>query len=166
MKDQFRRRHLVPLMMLLSVALLFVGCTSFDIETPPEMVAIEHGNHNYVGMTHDGVVMRVNVYSQGESSRDVPQGSHQFWLEATRERMRTAGGYALLDERDVVSSDGHEGSLLEFGRDQKLERYLYWVVLFVTEDAIHVIDVGGRHDRFRGAEDAVERALASYVVKR
>ena len=146
---------------------MVAGCgASFDIETPPEMVAVEHGSNKYVGMTHEGVVVRVNVYSQGEGSRDVPQGSHEFWLASTRERMRTTGGYALLDEKEVQSSDGHGGTRLEFGRDQDGVPYRYWITLYVTDDNIHVIDAGGRQDRFENAQDAVERALKSYVVER
>lgn len=150
--------------LLLFSCSLLMGCASFDIETPPQMVVIEKSSDTYVAMTHDGVVLRANVYSQGDSSRDVPRGSQEFWVKSTRERMRTTGGYALLDETAARSADGHEGTRLEFGRDQNGVPYHYWVILFVTDDHIHVIDVGGRQDRFEDAKEAVQQALASYEV--
>ena len=153
-------------LLLCLVATSLVGCATFEIETPDEMVAVEESNREYVAMTHDGVVLRVLVHSQGEGVNDVPRAGHDFWVESVRERMRTRGGYALLEEREVQSVDGHRGTRMEFGRDQDGVPYQYWMVLFVTEDNIHVIDAGGRQDRLEGARDALERALSSYEVKR
>ena len=151
----------LALLLLCQAAL---ACATFDIETPQEMVAMEHSDDEYVAMTYDGVVLRVNVYSQGESSRNTPRGSQQFWVQSTRERMRTTGGYALFHEEQITSANDYEGTRLEFGRDQDGVPYKYWVILFVTEDHIHVIDVGGRQDRFDNAGEAIHRALASYEV--
>lgn len=145
---------------------VMTGCAAFEIETPDEMIAVEDGNREYVAMTHDGVVLRVKVLSQGDSrSDDVPSASRSFWVEATREQMRHTGGYALLDEVEVTSNDGHTGTRLEFGRDQQGKNHIYWLTIFSTDDEIHVIDAGGPEEQFEGARDAIERALASYQVK-
>jgi hypothetical protein len=151
---------------LLMGAAQLVGCSTFDIETPDEMVAVEKSNHEYVAMTHDGVVVRVLVHEQGDSDTEVGVAGHDFWVESVRERMRTRGGYALLDESEVKSANGHRGTRLEFGRDQDGTAYLYWMTVFVTDDHVHILDAGGRKDRFEGAKDAVARALASYEVKK
>ena len=158
-------RPLLSLLLLTVTAGLLSACSaSYEVQTPEEMVAVEQGNHSYVAMTHDGVVVRANVYSQGDGSRDLPRGSQRFWVESARERMRTTGGYALLDEKEARSANGVVGTRLEFGRDQQGVPYRYWIILFVTDDAIHVIDAGGRQERFDDAKDAVERLLSSYVV--
>ena len=150
------------------IALVSVACASpsFDIETPAEMVELERDYHRYVAMTHDGVVLRALVYSQGERrSDDAPRAQQQFWADAVRERMRTSGGYALLDEEHVQSADGRSGNRLKFGRDQNGVPYQYWITIFVTDEHIHIIDVGGREDRFERAQEAVEAALSSYRVE-
>ena len=150
---------------LLTACVALTACAGpYSIETPPQMVALEEDSRDYVAMTHDGVVLRARVLSQGQGRYDVPRAEHDFWVEATRERMRTAGGYALLDEKEVQSADGHRGTRLEFGRDHNGRPYHYWMILFVTEDNIHVIDAGGAEERFEGARDAVEAALSSYEV--
>ena len=152
---------------LFFVTLWLTGCAAaFDIDTPTEMVAVEHSKSEYVAMTHDGVVLRALVHSQGDGRRDVPRAAHEFWVESMRERMRTRGGYALLEEKEVESANGHRGTRLEFGRDHDGVPYRYWLVLFVTEDNLHVIDAGGRQDRFDKASKAIDGAIESYRVQK
>lgn len=166
MKSAIKPQSAAPRLLLVALAAtLWMGCATFEIETPEQMVAVEESNREYVAMTHDGIVLRALVHAQGEAPGDVPSAGHDFWVEATRERMRTRGGYALLEEREVQSADGHQGTRLEFGRDQDGQPYHYWVTLFVTEENIHVLDAGGRQDRFEGVQDTIEAALSSYRVK-
>lgn len=153
---------------LICAAVLISGCQSpFDIETPAQMIEIDGESRlRYLAMTHDGVVLRVRVISQGDGRNDVPQADGDFWANAVRERMRLAGGYALLEEKEVRSANGREGIRLEFGRDQDRQTYRYWLTLFVTDEHIHVIEAGGREDRFQAAEESIEEALSSYRVRR
>lgn len=154
--------------LVLAVLLVGSGCASFyEIETPQEMIEVDgHDARTYVAMTHDGVVLRARVIPQGEGRNVTPRGNHDFWVSAIRERMRTTGGYALLEEKEVESANGWKGTRLEFGRDHQGAPYQYWMTLFVTEDNIHIVDAGGRKARFESAQEAVERALASYEVLR
>ncbi len=160
-----RRSPWAALMVLLLFLFAATGCgPSFDVVTPDDMVELERDRHSYVAMTYDGVVVRGSVYAQGERA-DVPGAAHEFWVNATRERMRLRAGYALLDEQEVRSADGHLGTRLVFGRDQQDSPYVYWITLFTTEDHLHIIDAGGQKDRFEGVRDSVEALLASYEVR-
>ena len=150
---------------LLVVASWLAGCGTFDVDTPDQMVAVEKSDREYVAMTHDGVVVRALVHEQGDPDEGVGVAGHDFWVESVRERMRTRGGYALLEEKEVRSANGHHGTRLEFGRDQEGTTYLYWLTIFVTEENIHIVDAGGPKDRFEAAQEAVERALSTYEVK-
>ncbi len=150
---------------LLMLASLLVGCETFDVDTPDDMVAVEKGDREYVAMTHDGIVVRALVHEQGDPDDGVGVAGHDFWVESVRERMRTRGGYALLDEEEVQSANGHRGTRMEFGRDQEGTTYLYWLTIFVTDENVHIVDAGGRKDRFEAAQESVERALSSYEVK-
>ncbi|MBA2664296.1 MAG: hypothetical protein H0U74_18545 [Bradymonadaceae bacterium] len=153
-------------MALLFCTLLFSGCASFKITTPDEMAEVgpQDKAYDYRALTVRGVVLGVRVISQGKYD-DVPRANEVFWVDATRQRMRTLGGYALLSEEPVQSANGHSGTRLKFGRDQRGTTYWYWVTLFVTEDNIHVIDAGGRREHFEESQSVIEQALASYVVR-
>lgn len=148
------------------VTLPVTGCATYSIDTPPELIELEDHRRRYSAMSHDGVVLRARILRQGNRAGQIPRGDHDFWVNAIGERMRTTGGYALLETREVRSADGHRGTRLEFGRDQDRAPYHYWVVLFVTEKNIHVIDAGGRQERFEAIQGAVESAISSYEVRR
>ncbi len=155
---------------LLTALVVLTGCDDapFEVETPPEMIELHtDDDRHFVAMTADGVVIRSRATRQGDDDdrrAEAPRAEHDFWVRAIRERMRTRGGYALLDEVDVQSADGTEGTRLEFGRDHEETPYVYWLTLFVTDDRIHVIEAGGRQDRFEGATEAVEQTLETYRV--
>lgn len=165
MRTAFDAASMFSVIALTVVVLALVGCgTTYDVVTPPQMVELERDNYSYVAMTHDGVIVRASVYSQGQRA-DVPGAAQEFWVNATRERMRIQEGYALVDEVDVESADGHPGTRLVFGRDQEDSPYVYWITIFTTEDHLHIIDAGGQKDRFEEATQAVEALLASYEMQ-
>lgn len=149
-------------------AIFLTGCPEpFEVETPSSMVELSTSDdRTYVAMTHDNVVVRARVMRQGDDYGDTPQASGEFWTDAIRERMRLNGGYELLEEQQVESDNGHEGTRLEFGRDQEGEPYRYWMTLFVTDHNIHLIEAGGRGDRFESATEDIEELLSSYTVHR
>ncbi|RAL23984.1 hypothetical protein DL240_07490 [Lujinxingia litoralis] len=155
---------------LLATALSTVACADFHITTPDQMVEVSKTKDtaaDYVAMTHNGVVMRAQTFEVGESrSADAPPASLAFWEQAVMERMRTRGGYALLSTSEVQAASGEEGLRFEFGRDQNGAPYRYTLALFVTEKRIHLIEAGGRQDRYEEASAAIDDALASYQIKR
>jgi len=76
--------------------------------------------------------------------------------------MRTLGGYALLDRRDVKSKSGADGIQLRFGHDEDGEPYLYWVTLFVTESRIFVLEAGGPKEEVQREEARIEWSIANF----
>lgn len=160
----FLRRG-VKLLFVALIATCLSACTLGQINTPSEMVELQDSRRHYAAMTHDGVVLRSQIIAQGPA-RAVPRGEQDFWVKSVRERMRTSGGYALLEEKSIESANGQEGTLMKFGRDQDGASYHYWVALYVTHRNIHILDVGGRADRFEAIEDALLTALTDYEVRR
>ena len=155
--------------LLLSVGFSFAGCAKFAIDTPSAMVELNessYSNYDYRATTPDGVVVGVRVERMKEGSGNTPVGELEFWAESTQLRLRTLGGYALLDESEVTSANGVDGIQLRFGRDQDDSPYTYWVTLFVTTKFIHAIEAGGRRDLFEAAQSDIETAIQSYQVKR
>lgn len=141
------------------------ACSTFDVVTPSNMVSVEKSKREYVAMTHDGVILRALVHKQGRG-KDVGRASLDFWVNSVTERMRTRGGYALLAQSEVKSSNGVPGAHLQFGRDQAGVTHLYTVTIFVTKKNIHIIDAGGTKELFDATKSSVEGALKSYNVKR
>lgn len=159
----------LTLPVLLVLASLLGACGArYAIDTPDGMVTLEEpswSRYDERATTPHGVVLAVRTIRQGER-REVPYGDLAFWAEATRLRMRTTAGYALLDESEVSSADGTPGVHMSFGRDQQGQPYRYDVVLFVTPRVIHVVEIGGEAERYDEIEDELTRALASYEVHR
>jgi hypothetical protein len=162
------KRYILVLATTLALTVPLSGCKTFSIDTPAEMAQVParvDRSYDYRATTPHGVVIGVRTHRQGDGAA-IPAASHDFWLEAMRERMRTMGGYALLSEEPITSANGHKGTLLKFGRDVTGASYYYWVSLFVTDDYIHVIDATGERERFEAAEGVIKKALASYRVHR
>ncbi len=145
------------------------GCVRYAIDTPNTMVELEQANwsnYDLRATSAEGVVLAVRTLRASEEGGDIPVGDLVFWSEATQLRMRTRGGYALLDEIEVRSADGTPGVQLQFGRDQEDEPYVYWVTLYVTSHFLHVVEAGGRQDLFEASQSDIENALASYECLR
>jgi len=150
---------------------LFVGaagCAPAALTTPDGMIEVNEPTasvYDYRATTPHGIVVAARQIRQREGT-DVPPGDLAFWAEATRLRLRTSAGYALIEEETVRSVDGTEGLRMQFGRDQSTTPYRYDVLLFVTPRFIHFVEAGGETAKFEEAEALIEEALASYRIRR
>jgi hypothetical protein len=140
---------------------VFVGCgPRFDLATPRDFIALDQGeqaNRGYAlrATTADGVVIAVREI---ENTR---HGSQDFWVQAIRNRLRRAGGYALLEEEEITAASGERGHQMRFGRDDNGHPYAYWLTVFVTNDRITLIEAGGRRETFEEQSSAVRDAIAA-----
>lgn len=138
---------------------VLVGCGShFDLTTPRDFVVLdqdEQARRGYAlrATTADGVVIAVREI---ENTR---HGTKEFWVDAIRNRLRRAGGYALLEEQEVTASSGERGHQMRFGRDDNGHPYAYWLTVFVTDDRITLIEAGGRRETFEEQSTAVQDAI-------
>lgn len=149
----------------LALALLalasFAGCGHhFSIDTPADFVELEPEREQRRGYamratSADGVVIAVREIADGR------EGSRDFWVDAIRNRLRRAGGYALLEEEDVRAASGDTGHQMRFGRDEAGRPYVYWITVFVRGDRVTVVEAGGRREVFDEESDGVRRAIAS-----
>lgn len=144
------------------------ACAPYAITTPDGFVSLDQPGwsvYDYRATTPHGVVIAARQIRQRAGS-DVPPASLDFWAEATRLRLRTSAGYALLEEQPFETADGTTGLRMTFGRDQAQTPYRYDVVLVVTPKFVHVLEAGGERELFDAASDDIDRALESYVVRR
>lgn len=156
------------LLATLITTLLSACGAAYRVTVPSSMIELDESRWSLYDLratTPDAVVLAVRTIKQGDGG-DVPRGDLEFWADALELRMRTMGGYALLESREVTSADGTDGIEMRFGRDQETVPYVYNVTLFVTDRMVHVIETGGERDAYDGQSGSIDSAVASYRVRR
>jgi len=145
-----------------AASLATVACgPSFELATPPGFVEIDQSwdHYDYRATTAKGLVIAAR-----EIDHD-PKGDAAFWLEAIEDRMRHRGGYALLEKVPVTSADGVSGTQLRFGHDEDGNKpHLYYLTVFVTDDAIVLLEAGGTKKLVTDNQAQIDRAVSSFVV--
>ncbi len=156
------------LILLLALVLSGVigGCAGrhFRLEASDAFVELDPAQQSREGFAYRATTANGAVIGVREVDND-RHASADFWVEAVRNRIRRAGGYALLSESDVRSADGTAGHQMRFGRDESQHPYDYWITVFVTHDRIYVVEAGGRREHFEPAREAVERAIGSLQLR-
>ncbi|HEY1955310.1 MAG TPA: serine/threonine protein kinase [Polyangiaceae bacterium] len=146
------------------LALVLAACgRPFDVKTAPGFLELKEASAHfaYRATTPEGVVVGVRVVDvEGEGSHDLG-----FWTRAMTLELRDAGGYALVETRDVKSRDGVPGKQLRFGHDESGKPYVYWVTFFAADDHLIVAEAGGSKAHFEAAQSSVEWMLASLAVR-
>jgi hypothetical protein len=149
------------LMLLAATGVTACG-PSFTATTPPGFVELEndYDEYDYRATTADGLVTSVR-----EIDHD-PEGSPEFWLKAIKNRMRERGGYALLEEVKVTSSDGVPGTQLRFGHDEESGKpHLYYVTLFVTDKTLFVLEAGGTKELMTQGKAQLDAAVSGFSTQ-
>lgn len=147
------------------VLALLVGCgPHFAIDTPDDFVALDESaqarrGYSMRATSADGVVLAVREID------DPQHGSREFWVEAIRNRLRRAGGYALLEEQTVSIASGDAGHQMRFGRDESGRPYAYWVTVLVRPGRVTVVEAGGARSVFDAQADDVQRAIATLRLR-
>lgn len=153
------RSHVVLFALRLSFAAL-AGCGHhFELAAPDDFVTLDEDQQASRGYamratSADGVVIAVREIANDR------HGSRDFWVQAIRNRLRRAGGYALLEESDVRAPTGETGHQMRFGRDESGRPYAYWLTVFVDADRITLVEAGGRRDALDAQTASIESAIA------
>lgn len=138
-----------------------IGCgRPFQPATPPGFVDLgdRYGSTEYRAATADGVVLGVRAFDND------PKGDLAFWARAVENRMREVGGYALLEKRNVKNRSDVPGVQLRFGRDEGNEPHLYFLTLFVTDDAVYVHEAGGTKGLVERHAEQIEWSVVNLAV--
>ncbi len=155
-------RSLRPLLGILPLVAALAGCgRPFIPATPPGFVDMgtRYGDSEYRAATADGVVIGVRAFDND------PKGELPFWARTLELRMHDAGGYALLDKRDVTARGGLLGVVMRFGHDEAKTPYLYTVALFVTDKKIYLVEAGGTKAEVTKQEAQIDWAIKNLAPK-
>lgn len=146
---------------LVAFVAAFASCRPFVPATPPGFVELEdrYGSQEYRATTADGVVIGIRAFD------NEPKGERAFWVRAIENRMRDAGGYALLEKRDVKNRGGLTGTELRFGHDEGDEPYLYRISIFVTEKHVFLLEAGGSKAQMERQAEQIEWAIKNFLQK-
>ncbi len=144
----------------IALALTLSACgPSYQLTLPSRFVALQddsaRGSYELRATTTDGVVMGLDV---------IPNREHatlEFWSDAAKRSVRDGQGYELLSEADMEAASGQPGHVMRFARDLSGHSYRYTMVLFVTPDALWLIEAGGREEAYAAAEHDVEASVAA-----
>lgn len=140
-------------------ASLLAACTNFTAVTPKGFVELEDQElYDYRATNADGLVIGVREMD------NEPEGELDFWARAIENQLRNNGGYALLETREVKSKDGVTGKQFRFGHDQGKTPHLYYLSVFVTEDTIQLLEIGGTKELVTKHAAEVDYAVANFSV--
>jgi hypothetical protein len=144
-----------------ALALSLSGCgRPFKIDTAPGFVELENqGEYAYRATTPEGVVVAVRVIDD-EDRADV-----DFWSKAMLLQLRDVSGYALLDQKDVVSRDGTKGKQMHFGHDEDKKPYEYYVEIYAAQGRLFVVEAGATKELMDRARPSVEWTMKTVKVK-
>lgn len=154
---RFHRSALAPLLAALT---LLAGCGApFEAATPPGFVDLSdrYEDDEYRATTADGLVLGARAFEND------PVAELGFVVQATKNRMRELGGYALIGERDVKARNGLPGKQLEFGHDQDATPHLYVLTVFVDEDNVYVLEAGGTKEQVNAGRAQIDWSVANFL---
>jgi len=142
----------------LCLALALSACgPSFHAALPAGFVELEDQEaYDWRATTADGFVIAVREIEHE------PKGPIEFWARAIENQMRTRGGYALIESREVTTADGAKGKLMRFGHDEGGKPHMYLVAVYVTDDDLYVVEAGGTRDLFERHKAQIDWALKSF----
>ncbi len=145
-----------------AAAMLIVsGCRPFVPATPPGFVELEdrYSSSEYRATTADGVVIGIRAFD------NEPKGEMAFWVRAIENRMRDAGGYALIEKREVKNRGGLTGTELRFGHDEGDEPYLYRMSIFLTDKRVFLVEAGGSKAQMERQSEQIDWAIKNFLQK-
>jgi hypothetical protein len=150
-----------PLLALLACAALALGCgRPFTAATPPGFVDLgkdRYEDDEYRATTAEGVVLGVRAYEND------PKGDLGFWAKVIENRMREAGGYALLGKQDVRCRSGLPGQQMRFGHDEGKIPHLYYLVVFVDDNYVYLLEAGGSKKEVERQAAQIDWAVRNFL---
>lgn len=120
--------------------------------------------YDFRAATPDGLVMAVR-----ELKYEKTQGELPFWVKAIKSAVRDDRGYALLEEKSVVTKRGLSGTQLHFGMDRDGQVNHYIVTVFSVERGkkrrLFVLEAGGRETLMKAHRAQVDWSVSEFVAR-
>lgn len=122
------------------------------------MLDEEKSQYDYRATSANGLVLAVR-----EIAND-PKGELDFWSEAVENTLRYNGGYALLKKDEITTRQGHKGVRLRLGLDNNDKPHEYTVAVFVTDDHVFLVQVGGEKTLLEKNAKTIDAWVNGFVI--
>lgn len=150
--NQSLARSLVAL--LLGGATVLGGCASARLVPPSGFAVLDPGeDYRFRAVSPEGVVIAVR------REPNEPHGDLGFWSGALDAKLRR-DGYRALEAVDVQAK-GLKGKQIRYAIERGGRDHSYWVSVFVLNDAVITVEMGGDHELFAKESEALLRALST-----
>jgi hypothetical protein len=150
--------HRALLIAFLLAGTVTLGCgPAARLDTPPGFAKLDkQKEYVYRSTSAEGVVIAI----RGE--KNDPKGNLEFWADVIDRQLRN-NRYKLDGKpADVHARSGQLGRQTRYTREDGGRTYRFWATVFVTDEKVWVVEVGGDQERFtRKLEEAVARAIES-----
>jgi hypothetical protein len=87
------------------------------------------------------------------------KGTLEFWVDAVRNEMTTARGYALTGSEAVTSAGGTPGRLMTFSATRQGVQYTYLLAVYRKGPDVLIAEAGGKADVMAARAGEVRQAL-------
>lgn len=147
---------------LAAALLALAGCgRPFTPATPQGFVELEerYSDYDYRATTPDGVVLAIRAIDNKQ------KGDMAFWTQSIENHMRSMGGYALLEKREVTCEGNHKGTQLRFGHDEGNTPHIYAVTIFVIGERIFLLEAGGTKQQVERMAASIDWSIKSFRPK-
>lgn len=140
------------------------ACTPhFKLPTADDFgVLAESYPYDFRAVTPDGLVMAVREFKYEKKQGELP-----FWVKAIENEVRSARGYALLEQKSVTTKGGLTGTQLRFGMDRDGEAHEYIVTVFAVDKGkklrLYVLEAGGREALVRAHRRQIDWSIDEFV---
>ena len=135
----------------------FAACTGpqVQVQTPDGFAELEkQKRYEYRAANAQGVVLAVR------REANEPRGDLAFWSGAVDAQLRRAG-YTALSANEVETATGVTGRQIRYKIVRHNREHAFWVSVFVLENAVITVEVGGDHAFFDQLEKPIEAAIQS-----
>jgi hypothetical protein len=149
------------LIVLIAVTLASVACANFEAKTPQNFVHLEddRSQYDYRATSADGIVLAVREIE------NEPQGELEFWSDAIENSLSNQAGYSLLNKEGVKTAQGHPGIRLQLGLDNSGKPHEYTVAVFVTDDHVFLVEVGGEKSLLEQNAATIDGWLSAFEIQ-
>lgn len=128
---------------------------SVNMQAPAGFAELEdQERYVYRATNAQGVVIGVR------SEANKPRGDLSFWSGAVDAHLRRSG-YTAVTGSEVKTKSGLTGKQVRYKIARNNREHSFWVTVFVTDDAVITVEVGGDRAFFEDLEKPLATAIES-----
>lgn len=151
-------KRILPVLLLLPVFALPACGGGVSMHAPDGFAQLDdQKDYAYRATNAQGVVIAVR------HKANKPRGDLKFWAGAVDAHLRRKG-YTAVTGSDVKTANGMTGQQIRYKVVRGNREHAFWVTVFVVDDAVITVEVGGDHAFFESLEEPIKKAIESLEV--